>query len=113
MREAKGISQQDVADTLGISQKTYSNYESCKSSPSIEKLCGLSKILEFDIVGHLEELGATSPKNPQITSMKPAPHDPHILLHLVKNYELIIKDKEEIIKLLKEQIQRLENSGFQ
>ena len=49
-RHEKKLSQQQVADTVGVSQKTYSNFESEKSTPSIEQLFALGKFLEFDVI---------------------------------------------------------------
>lgn len=48
MREDKKISQQEIADFLEISQKTYSNMESGKSTPSVTQLANLSTLLDFD-----------------------------------------------------------------
>ena len=49
-RNEKRLSQQEVADYLGISQRTYSNFESDTTKPSIIKLVELSKILRFDFL---------------------------------------------------------------
>ena len=45
LREQKRYSQQDIADMIGVSQRTYSNIESDKTDISIDKLAELSKIL--------------------------------------------------------------------
>jgi transcriptional regulator with XRE-family HTH domain len=49
-RYHKKLSQQEVADSLNIAQKTYSNFESDNSLPSILQLIKLSKLLEFDFL---------------------------------------------------------------
>ena len=49
-RNEKRLSQQEVADYLNISQRTYSNFESDNTTPSIIKLVELSKILRFDFL---------------------------------------------------------------
>lgn len=49
-RNEKRFSQQEVADYLGISQRTYSNFESDKSTPSILQLKKISELLEFDFL---------------------------------------------------------------
>ena len=56
-RQAKKLSQQEVANFLDISQKTYCNFESDKSEPSVEHLFALGKILEFDVFSILKEMG--------------------------------------------------------
>ena len=49
-RHEKRLSQQEVGDYLNISQRTYSNFESDNSSPSIEQIVELSKLLDFDFL---------------------------------------------------------------
>ncbi len=48
-REINNFSQQQIADVLNISQRTYSNFESDKSLPSILHLSELSLLLNFDL----------------------------------------------------------------
>ena len=56
-RESKRMSQQEVSDALGISQKTLSNIESSKSQPSILLLAKLGEIYELDVLGLLSDYG--------------------------------------------------------
>ncbi len=49
-RNEKRLSQQEIADYLNISQRTYSNFESDNSIPSILLLVEISKILKFDFL---------------------------------------------------------------
>jgi transcriptional regulator with XRE-family HTH domain len=49
-RHEKRLSQQEVGDYLNISQRTYSNYESDNSLPSIGQIVELSKLLDFDFL---------------------------------------------------------------
>ncbi len=56
-RESKRISQQQVADQLGISQKTLSNIESGKAQPSVVQLAEMGKIYGMDMVSLLSENG--------------------------------------------------------
>lgn len=62
-REAKKLSQQEVADFLNISQKTYCNMESNKSDISIEQLSNLGEYLEFDVMEELEKQGIVFNQN--------------------------------------------------
>lgn len=54
-RHEKRLSQQEVVDYLNISQKTYSNFESDNSTPSIVQIVKLSKLLEFDFLKLFQE----------------------------------------------------------
>ena len=47
-RNEKRLSQQEVANLINVSQRTYSNFESDNSTPSIVQLTTLSELLEFD-----------------------------------------------------------------
>jgi transcriptional regulator with XRE-family HTH domain len=49
-RNKKRLSQQEVADYLNISQKTYSNFENDNSSPSIKQIVELNNLFEFDFI---------------------------------------------------------------
>jgi transcriptional regulator with XRE-family HTH domain len=51
------MSQQEVAELLGISQKTLSNMETGKSLPSVVQLVEMGKIYELDILQLLSENG--------------------------------------------------------
>ncbi|GMQ27334.1 hypothetical protein Aoki45_40170 [Algoriphagus sp. oki45] len=70
-RESKRISQQQVADQLGISQKTLSNIESGKAQPSVVQLAEMGKIYGMDMVSLLSENGIhLSPPPPQKILMR-------------------------------------------
>jgi len=56
-RESKRMSQQEVGELLGISQKTLSNIESGKAQPSIVQLAAMGKIYGMDMVSLLSENG--------------------------------------------------------
>lgn len=45
-RKAAGLTQQQVADKLGMTQGAYTNYENQRREPSITMLCRLSRILK-------------------------------------------------------------------
>ena len=102
-REKKGISQQKLADLLGISQRTYSNIESGKSKASIDVLSKASEILEFNLLEELAKDGITINQQhnkiecngvfQNLTSEK-----------LISQYELRIQEKDELITFLKSQL---------
>ena len=45
-REHKGLTQQQVADQMGLDKSTYCGYETGKRSPDVPKIKQLSQILE-------------------------------------------------------------------
>lgn len=104
VRELKRISQQEIADLINVSQKTYSNYESCKTRPATIHLIKLSEILNFDFIAYLKEKEGYSRLE---TSKEPKTFSEKIKDNLINSYEVIVKDKDEIIALLKEKIERL------
>jgi len=111
VREDKRISQQELADYLNISQKTYSNFESCKSTPSLKQLCTLSIKLEFDLVEYLKELGikfnTSSQELPEILFTEKN-ENIKLLEHRISNYKLLLNSKDDIIELLKQKIEWIE-----
>jgi transcriptional regulator with XRE-family HTH domain len=48
-RESKRMSQQEVAELLGISQKSLSNMESNKTQPSIVQIAEMGKIYDLEM----------------------------------------------------------------
>lgn len=46
LRKSKGISQEQLAETLGISRQAVSKWESGQSSPDIEKLIAMSELFD-------------------------------------------------------------------
>ena len=56
-RESKRMSQQEVADILGVSQKTLSNMESGKTQPSFVHLAVMGKIYGVDMALLLAKFG--------------------------------------------------------
>ncbi len=60
-RHEKKSSQQEIADFINVSQKTYSNFESDKSTPSILQLVKLSDLL-LDFLNFRKKL-LNIPKN--------------------------------------------------
>ena len=55
IRKSKGLSQQDVADYLGISRQAYCNYENDKREASYETLLQLSEYFNVTVDELLEE----------------------------------------------------------
>ncbi|WP_370690528.1 helix-turn-helix domain-containing protein [Algoriphagus sp.] len=66
-REFKRMSQHEVAELLGIAQKTLSNMESGKTQPSVIQLAKMGEIYGLDVLKLLSENGIhlTPPPPPQ------------------------------------------------
>jgi len=65
IRKNKGLSQRDLANATGISQRMIAHYENHITNPSIEKLNDLSKALQVDTldllgVGHPSRSGSAN-----------------------------------------------------
>ena len=111
-RDVKKLSQQEVADFLNISQRTYSNIESNKSEPSLTQLSKLAEILEFNLLDMLKEQGIVF--NQTYNEFKD--NSQCIALNnnspekLIAQYEARIKDLQEINALLKDKIATLKNN---
>lgn len=55
LRKAKGISQQKLAESIGVSQQAINQYENDKVEPDLENLIRLSDALEVSVdilIGH-------------------------------------------------------------
>jgi transcriptional regulator with XRE-family HTH domain len=63
-RESNRMSQQEVAELLGISQKTLSNIESGKTQPSVVQLAEMGKIYGIDILDLLLKIGIHFTQSP-------------------------------------------------
>lgn len=62
-REAKGYTQQQVADYMQIDKSTYCGYETGKRQPDVQKIKQLSKYLDVSGDELLETGYAVSPNN--------------------------------------------------
>ena len=110
LREQKRYSQQDIADMIGVSQRTYSNIESDKSDISIDKLAELSKILEFDLIDFLQEQGfVINQTNTDFKDNSNALVINNISEKLIQQYEAQIQQFKEINRLQKEQLEFYKN----
>jgi len=109
LRENKRISQQEIANFLDISQKTYSNIESDKSKPSLTQLSKLSEFLDFDLLELLQEQGIVfNQKNNKFNDNSAGIVMNNLPEKLITQYEARIKELQEIIGLLKEKVASLE-----
>ena len=97
IRKSKGLSQQDVADYLGISRQAYCNYENDKREASYETLLPLSEYFNVTV----DELLGRGAK-PQIT-------DDDIRLALLDGADNITDEMYEEVKRFAEYVKQREN----
>ena len=109
IREQKRFSQREIADRLGISQKTYSNIESDKSNITIDKLAELSKILEFDAIDLLKENDIIFHQKNEKESFNGIIHHHAYPKELIEQYKAQIQQLKEMVQLLKEQLEFYKN----
>ena len=105
-RENKRFSQQEVADYLNVSQRTYSNIESNKSEPSLTQLSKLATILEFNLLDMLQEQGLVfnQKKNEFKDNSNGIVVNTTDMASILKDKETIINQQREIIALLREKL---------
>ena len=112
-RNRKKLSQQEVADYLHVSQRTYSNFESDKSEPSLTQLSKLAEILEFNLLDMLQEQGLVFNQ----TNNEFKDNSNGIVVNnndsdkLFLQLEKRIKSLEEVNSLLRDKIDYLEKRG--
>ncbi len=69
VREAKGYSQEYLAEMLGLSQSSYANLESGKSNLSVDRLIQVCEILQIDIHKFLASMFINEPKGNMVHEM--------------------------------------------
>ena len=97
IRKSRGLSQQDVADYLGISRQAYCNYENDIREASYETLLQLSEYLNITV----DELLGRGAK-PQIT-------DDDIRFALFDGADNITDEMYEEVKRFAEYVKQREN----
>lgn len=101
IRLTKKLSQQNIANHLNVSQKTYSNLENNKSSFSLSQLVCVSEVLEINLFAFLETEGLVINENPKDLYNE---HPEELILR----HEAQLERQREITELLKYQISLLE-----
>ena len=109
VRKEHKLTQQDIADVLGVDRSTYTFYETGKTSPSIQTLQKLSNIYNVS-VGYLAGYEENHPelKAKHVSPSMNAPDvDPIALLAkdeqiILMCYRVLMNDKkQEILKYIK------------
>ena len=98
-REAKGYTQEYMAEMLDICQSTYANLESGKSSLSIERLLEIAAVLELDfhqllVLNGKESLDGKSPVHEM-------PSSDHLHEETKKLYEQLVDELRSEVAFLR------------
>lgn len=107
-REAKRLSQHEVAERLSVSQKTLSNIESDKSHPTILQLAVMSEMYELNIIEMLSDNGVIFQEYQK--SKKISSYDHHHFREIKELFEQLLKEKDARIDYLEAQIKNLKDS---
>ena len=93
-RTKKGMSQEEVANAIGVSQKSYSHYENGTRNPKIDKIIKLAKLLEIELTFSTSTLN--DQKNQNGININPESLEEQ--LKSVKMENRFLKDKNEGLK---------------
>jgi transcriptional regulator with XRE-family HTH domain len=111
-REAKGLSQDDLALRLNVTQGTISNIESDKSIPNSLLLNKIAKELEVDINELLNDSIQVNITNNQFSDLASAgtihQYNPVYNMQSPELSESILKNQEQISKLIEAQSKLIE-----
>jgi transcriptional regulator with XRE-family HTH domain len=100
-RLKKNYTQEYLADTLHISQKTYSNFENNKTTPDFSQMEEISKILEVSVLEFLSDNGVSFNYDNIHGGNNGFIYQNQIPEKLIQQYELRISELKEIIEFLK------------
>lgn len=112
LREAKGISQDDLALSLDVAQSTISGIESDKNIPNSLLLSNIAKELEVDINELLNDGVHVNISNNKFSDLSSAgtinQYNPVFNMQSPEIAESILKNQEQIVKLIETQSQLIE-----
>lgn len=99
-RESAGLTQQQVADRLGITKSTYCNYEIGKREPDVEKIKKIAKALGIS-ADDLLETGYNKSNAPALSTEA---------LRLANDYERLDKwGQKQVRSVANNELERMEN----
>ncbi|WP_160136342.1 helix-turn-helix domain-containing protein [Chryseobacterium sp. c4a] len=107
-RESKRISQEELALMLKTTQKTISNWESDKSTPSLDYLAKIEAVLEVDILSWLAEKGIVFNQHND-KGDNAAIINKNFSEELKEQYEKRLEEKDRNLEELKNEILFLRN----
>jgi transcriptional regulator with XRE-family HTH domain len=106
LREERHLSQQQVADSIGVGQNTYSRWESDLSTFKIEyltKIANVFKIEPIELVSSDTNFSVVNNTNNKDSSINGF----NVYLDMKDIYKDLLDSKDEIIRILKEENGRL------
>ncbi len=109
-RESKRLSQEYVGARLNIEQSQYSRRESGQIPFTVDELQNLSELFEVEISDLMKDKMVVFNNHNQ--SGGNFGQYIHLPEKLIEQYEERLKEKDEIIQLLKQRINQLENSSL-
>lgn len=92
LRKQHDLSQEDLAERVGTTKGTISNYENNHSTPSNDMLVSLADILETStdyLLGRIDDDGRTNHKTNDFEELNITPEEEQFLkesLHLLRKY---------------------------
>lgn len=105
-RLKKNFSQEYMAEMLNVSQKTYSNFENDKTTPSFAQIETIAQLLETSILEFLSSERVSFNTN-NSTGVNNGLVINNLSEKLIEQYELRIKKQEEEIAYLKSLLDKM------
>jgi transcriptional regulator with XRE-family HTH domain len=109
LREKNRLSQQEVADLIGVSQNTYSRWESDLSTFKIEFLPKLAEVFKVDPTELIPQGTTVNIVNSGSQKIDNSVVGFEINMDAKELYKDLLASKNEIIRLLKDEIDKLRN----
>jgi transcriptional regulator with XRE-family HTH domain len=103
-REKSRLSQQEVAEKLGIGQSTYSQWESDQSTFKVEYLTKLAEIYDVDATELIPQGTTVKIVNSGNQKIDNSVIGFEITMDARELYKDLLNSKDEIIRLLKKQL---------
>jgi|SRR5690554_4396941 len=113
IRELKGLTQENMATELGVTQKTYSNLENSGNNITYERIIKIADILDVSIskILHLntEMILNNNNQTGGLNQLNNAPTNNYINDEQTKLYERIIEQKDKLLEEKDKMIEILRN----
>ncbi len=109
LREAKGLSQENIAFDLGISQSTYSKIERDASNITVARLMKIAELLDVDVYDICDKDRAErkASQNNSLSSNKPTNKDLNLFIEEIKHiYEKTLDAQEKHIAFLQKEMDK-------
>lgn len=109
LREAKGLSQENIAFDLGISQSTYSKIERDASNITVARLMKIAELLDVDVydIFDKDRTERKASQNNSLSSNKPTNKDLNLFIEEIKHiYEKTLDAQEKHIAFLQKEMDK-------